>query len=233
MKNLAKNTISELIPESKLINILNDYTGTEVYTTSSFLNLETNQQHKLDLLRYANTIDFTDIYIVTVTYETVFGNTNETFTTCDLVESLDSTTLNRAIHAYYSTNNHHPLPALANALGLQSDTLQDVYSLVQHMENAFRDSLNGNIEFLTPEDIDALHNYEVAKRMLLDFERYSHTYSGILDDNTLSSILVLDKDGLVDRVQDLDIQLSYLASPDDETALWYRVISSNVYHTIE
>lgn len=43
MKNLAKNTISELIPESKLINILNDYTGTEVYTTSSFLNLETNQ----------------------------------------------------------------------------------------------------------------------------------------------------------------------------------------------
>ena len=25
MKNLAKNTISELIPESKLINILNDY----------------------------------------------------------------------------------------------------------------------------------------------------------------------------------------------------------------
>lgn len=65
--------------------------------------------------------------------------------------------------------------------------------------------------------------------MLLDFERYSHKNVK----GSVATIKVFDKDGLVDRVQDLDIQLSYLASPDDKTALWYRVISSNVYHTIE
>jgi len=101
MNNLSKQQIEDFITVDDLVTIINAYPATSVYTMEDFFNNETNAQGKLDLLSHATTIDFTDRYLLTIIYDSAFGTSYETFSTMDLVESLDLSTLNRAIQSYH------------------------------------------------------------------------------------------------------------------------------------
>lgn len=93
MNDLSKQQIKDFITVDDLVTILNAYPATIVYTMEDFFNNKTNAQGKLDLLSHATTVDFTDKYLLTIVHDT----SCETFSTTDLVESLDLSTLNSAI----------------------------------------------------------------------------------------------------------------------------------------
>lgn len=218
MNNLSKQQIKDFITVDDLVSILNAYPATSVYTMEDFFNNETNAQGKLDLLSHATTVDFTDKYLLTIVYDSAFGTSYKTFSTVNLVESLDLSTLNRAIQSYYA--NLSPLPALANALGLQHDSLQDVVDLIQYRENVLRD-YHDKTELLSNVDIEDLYSYLIARKMVKDFASL-YQYGARLDD-----IKVLDKDRLVEIALDYTIQLYYQNAPASKED-WYNIIKKYI-----
>lgn len=205
MNNLSKQQIKDFITVDDLVTILNAYPATSVYTMEDFFNNETNAQGKLDLLSHATTVDFTDKYLLTIIYDSAFGTSYETFSTMDLVESLDLSTLNSAIQSY-----HYQL----------YDSLQDVVDLIQYRENVLRD-YHDKTELLSNADIEDLYSYLIARKMVKDFASL-YQYGARLDD-----IKVLDKDRLVEIALDYTIQLYYQNAPASKED-WYNIIKKYI-----
>ena len=205
MNNLSKQQIKDFITVDDLVTILNAYPATSVYTMEDFFNNETNAQGKLDLLSHATTVDFTDKYLLTIVYDSAFGTSYETFSTMDLVESLDLSTLNSAIQSY-----HYQI----------YDSLQDVVDLIQYRENVLRD-YHDKTELLSNVDIEDLYSYLIARKMVKDFASL-YQYGARLDD-----IKVLDKDRLVEIALDYTIQLYYQNAPASKED-WYNIIKKYI-----
>lgn len=205
MNNLSKQQIKDFITVDDLVTILNSYPATSVYTMEDFFNNETNAQGKLDLLSHATTVDFTDKYLLTIVYDSAFGTSYETFSTMDLVESLDLSTLNSAIQSY-----HYQI----------YDSLQDVVDLIQYRENVLRD-YHDKTELLSNVDIEDLYSYLIARKMVKDFASL-YQYGARLDD-----IKVLDKDRLVEIALDYNIQLYYQNAPASKED-WYNIIKKYI-----
>lgn len=226
--NLTAQQIKDNFTPYELYTIVNNYLedGEFIKPTNDYaaeLQKESLQDLRLDLdVLNSYNIDFSDKYILLV--DSIMYSTNE------LADCLNNLAMNDALEQYVKLDNANPTTVQNYHKLTQVDTLETVLGTIDSQEDSFKETIaSKNVEELTGDNIDCLHEYETAKRIILDFEMYYHDGA---QEHTLDTIKVFDKDNLTDRVQDHDIQLSYLFSPDDKTARWYRVISSNVYHTI-
>lgn len=188
--------------------------------------------HRITTLQFvAGNIDFDPSSNYAIIHLDSDNNILDVDSAYDITDYFTSIVLNDALQEYVKLDNANPTTVQNYHKLTQVDTLETVLGTIDSQEDSFKETITSkNVEELTGDNIDCLHEYETAKRIILDFEMYYHDGA---QEHTLDTIKVFDKDNLADRVQDHDIQLSYLASPDDKTALWYRVISSNVYHTIK